>query len=171
VTVSSEDRPGITATLTETLSQYNVSILDVNEKILDVTALADIVLWPVATDFKYHHVEALPDKSIDVCLFNGSIRNSEQEQVARVQAEKRPTSHRGTKTQVAECCMLPEITLTSRRVPEPVDAQGRDRQEPQQALHHRRRAEPADPLNVTELPVDVLQFLELLTIISDSVAL
>lgn len=61
-----------------------IAVLDTNEKILDVAALADIVLWPVAVDFKYHHVKAMPDKSIDVCLFNGAVRNSEQEQIARL---------------------------------------------------------------------------------------
>lgn len=62
----------------------DIAVLDTNEKILDVAALADIVLWPVALDFKYHHVRAMPDKSIDVCLFNGAVRNSEQEQMARL---------------------------------------------------------------------------------------
>lgn len=62
----------------------DVAVLDVNEKILDVAALADIVLWPVATDFKYRDVEAMPDKSIDVCLFNGAIRSTEHEHIAKM---------------------------------------------------------------------------------------
>jgi F420-non-reducing hydrogenase small subunit len=62
----------------------DVAVLDINEKILDVAALADIVFWPIALDFKYHHVEAMPDKAIDVCLFNGAIRNSEQEHIAKL---------------------------------------------------------------------------------------
>jgi len=62
----------------------DVAVLDINEKILDVAALADIVLWPIAMDFKYHHVEAMDDKSIDVCLFNGAVRNSEQEEIAKL---------------------------------------------------------------------------------------
>ena len=62
----------------------DVAVLDVNEKILDVANLADIVFWPIALDFKYHHVEAMPDKSIDVCLFNGAIRSSEQEHIAKM---------------------------------------------------------------------------------------
>ncbi len=61
-----------------------VAVLDINEKILDVAAIVDIVFWPVALDFKYHHVEAMGDKSIDLCLFNGSIRNSEQERIAKL---------------------------------------------------------------------------------------
>ena len=62
----------------------DVAVLDINEKILDVANLADIVFWPIALDFKYHHVEAMPDKSIDVCLFNGAIRSSEQEHIAKM---------------------------------------------------------------------------------------
>jgi F420-non-reducing hydrogenase small subunit len=62
----------------------DVAVLDVNEKILDVANLADIVFWPIALDFKYHHVEAMPDKSIDVCLFNGMVRSSEQEHLAKL---------------------------------------------------------------------------------------
>jgi F420-non-reducing hydrogenase small subunit len=62
----------------------DVAVLDINEKILDVAKLADIVFWPIALDFKYHHVEAMPDKSVDVCLFNGAIRSSEQEHIAKM---------------------------------------------------------------------------------------
>ena len=62
----------------------DVAVLDTNEKILDIAGIVDIVLWPVATDFKYHHIEAMPDKSIDLCLFNGAIRNSEQEKIAKL---------------------------------------------------------------------------------------
>jgi F420-non-reducing hydrogenase small subunit len=62
----------------------DVAVLDINEKILDVANLADIVFWPIALDFKYHHVEAMKDKAIDVCLFNGMIRSSEQEHLAKL---------------------------------------------------------------------------------------
>lgn len=60
----------------------DVAVLDTNEKILDIANLVDIVLWPIALDFKYHHVEAMKDGEIDLCLFNGAIRNSEQEHIA-----------------------------------------------------------------------------------------
>ncbi len=66
----------------------DVAVLDINEKILDVAALADIVMWPVALDFKYHDVEAMPNKSIDLCLFNGAIRNSEHEKITRMLRDK-----------------------------------------------------------------------------------
>jgi len=65
-----------------------IAVLDVDEKILDVVALADIVFWPVAMDVKYKDVEAMPDKSIDVCFFNGAVRNEEQEYLAKLLRKK-----------------------------------------------------------------------------------
>lgn len=69
----------------------DVAVLDLNEKILDVAAAADIYLWPIAMDFKYKDVEALPDKFLDVCFFNGAIRNSEQKEIARLLRRKSKT--------------------------------------------------------------------------------
>ncbi len=66
----------------------DVAVLDTNEKILDIANLCDIVFWPIAVDFKYHHVEAMQDGEIDLCLFNGAIRNSEQEKIARLLRQK-----------------------------------------------------------------------------------
>ncbi|MGB9959633.1 MAG: oxidoreductase [Candidatus Bathyarchaeales archaeon] len=65
-----------------------IAVLDINEKILDVVAKADLVFWPVALDVKYKDVEAMPDKSIDVCFFNGAIRTSENEQMAKLLRQK-----------------------------------------------------------------------------------
>ena len=65
-----------------------VSVLDVHEKLFDVVAAADLVFWPIALDIKYSDVEAMPDKSIDVTLFNGAVRNSENEHMAKVLREK-----------------------------------------------------------------------------------
>ena len=65
-----------------------IAVLAINEKILDVAALFDIVLWPVAVDAKVRDVERMADGSIDVCLFNGSIRTSEQEYMAQLLRRK-----------------------------------------------------------------------------------
>jgi len=65
-----------------------IAVLDINEKILDVVAKADIVFWPVAMDIKYKDVEAMPDKYIDVCFFNGAIRTEEQEHMAKLLRKK-----------------------------------------------------------------------------------
>jgi F420-non-reducing hydrogenase small subunit len=68
-----------------------IAVLDINEKILDVVQIADIVFWPVAMDIKYKDVENMPDKHIDICFFNGSIRNSEQEHMAKLLRQKAKT--------------------------------------------------------------------------------
>ncbi len=65
-----------------------IAVLDIDEVILDVAAAADILLWPVAMDFKYKDVEAMDDGHIDVCFFNGAIRNSEQEELAHLLRKK-----------------------------------------------------------------------------------
>jgi F420-non-reducing hydrogenase small subunit len=39
-------------------------------------------------DIKYKDVEAMPDQSIDVCFFNGAIRNSESEKIAKLLRKK-----------------------------------------------------------------------------------
>ncbi|MFQ6066266.1 MAG: oxidoreductase [bacterium] len=69
----------------------DVAILDTQEKILEIAELADIVFWPIAVDFKYQDLENMEDQSIDICMYHGSVRNSEQEQVARLLREKGKT--------------------------------------------------------------------------------
>jgi F420-non-reducing hydrogenase small subunit len=66
----------------------DVAVLDTNEFILDVAALADIRLWPIATDGKYADIEALEDRELDVTFFNGAVRNSENEHVAKLLRQK-----------------------------------------------------------------------------------
>jgi len=66
----------------------DIGLLQIGEKLLKLAEAADIVFWPVAIDVKYKDVEAMPDKSIDACLFNGAIRNSEQEHIAKMLREK-----------------------------------------------------------------------------------
>lgn len=65
-----------------------MSVLDVHEKLFDVTAAADIVFWPIALDIKYSDVEKMPDHFIDLTLFNGAIRNSENEHMAKLLRKK-----------------------------------------------------------------------------------
>ena len=48
----------------------------------------DIVFWPAVMDGKYADVEAMPDGSIDVTLFNGGIRTDENEHLARLLRRK-----------------------------------------------------------------------------------
>ena len=65
-----------------------IAVLAIDDKILKVAEAFDIVLWPVAIDAKVRDIEKMDDKSIDVCLFNGGIRNSEQEYMAQLLRRK-----------------------------------------------------------------------------------
>jgi F420-non-reducing hydrogenase small subunit len=65
-----------------------IAQLEIGDKILKLAEAADIVFWPVAIDVKYKDVEVMPAQSIDVCLFNGAIRNSEQEHMAKMLRKK-----------------------------------------------------------------------------------
>jgi len=68
-----------------------IAVLDIHEKILDVVERADILFWPVAIDTKYKDVEAMEDGYIDVCFFNGAVRLSEQEHIAKLLRKKSKT--------------------------------------------------------------------------------
>lgn len=65
-----------------------IAVLNIGEKILDVDANFDVVFWPVVMDAKVKDVEALPDKSILLTLFNGGIRHEENEHMAKLLRRK-----------------------------------------------------------------------------------
>ncbi len=66
----------------------DISTLGIDTKILDVAEHFDIVMWPCAADGKVHDIEKMADGEIDVCLFNGGIRTSEQEYMAQLLRRK-----------------------------------------------------------------------------------
>lgn len=65
-----------------------VSVLDVHEHLYDIVAAADLVFWPIALDTKYKDVKEMEDDFIDITLFNGAIRNSENEHMAHLLRQK-----------------------------------------------------------------------------------
>src|SRR3989337_150702 len=65
-----------------------IAVLNIGNKILDVDAIFDVAFWPVAADFKYEDVRGYADGYIDLCLFNGAIRNSENEEIAHLLRRK-----------------------------------------------------------------------------------
>src|SRR5512138_2421397 len=69
----------------------DISLLEIGPHLLQLIDIADIVFWPCAADFKHAHVASYPDGYIDVCLFNGAIRSSEHEEVARLLRAKSRT--------------------------------------------------------------------------------
>lgn len=64
------------------------TVVDLNEDILKVVDAVDIVLWPVALDFKKKDIEALKDGEIAVSFINGAIRLGEQEEMVKLLRQK-----------------------------------------------------------------------------------
>jgi len=65
-----------------------ISILNIHENILVVDEVFDLAFFPCVADFKTKDVLNYPDGYIDVCLFNGAIRNSENEEMAKLLRQK-----------------------------------------------------------------------------------
>jgi F420-non-reducing hydrogenase small subunit len=66
----------------------DVAILDIHEKVLAVNDACEFFLWPIAMDFKFADVEALPDGHLDLVLFDGAVRNSENLYLAQLLRRK-----------------------------------------------------------------------------------
>jgi len=65
-----------------------IAVLGINERILKVAEAFDIVFWPCVMDGKVADIEKMEDGAIDLCLFNGAIRTSEQEYMAKLLRRK-----------------------------------------------------------------------------------
>jgi F420-non-reducing hydrogenase small subunit len=66
----------------------DIAVLNLHERIAAVAEAFEIVFWPAVMDAKYADVEAMPDASIDVTLFSGGIRSSENEEIAHLLRRK-----------------------------------------------------------------------------------
>ena len=64
------------------------AIVDLNETVLKVAEAVDIVLWPLAMDFKYSSIKAMKENEIALSIIHGAIRNSEQEEMAKILRKK-----------------------------------------------------------------------------------
>jgi F420-non-reducing hydrogenase small subunit len=67
------------------------AIVDLNEELLKITGAIDLVFWPTAMDFKYHHLEEMADGQIALSIVSGHVRNQEQEETARLIRRKSQT--------------------------------------------------------------------------------
>ncbi|GAM09091.1 F420-non-reducing hydrogenase iron-sulfur subunit G [Geobacter sp. OR-1] len=65
-----------------------IAVVNLHEKILDVDAAFEFMFCPCLLDTKKKDIEALPDKSIAITLFNGAIRTAENEEMARLLRKK-----------------------------------------------------------------------------------
>jgi len=61
-----------------------IALVNVHERILDVDGAFDFFFCPCLLDTKKRDVEALPDRGVAITLFNGAIRTSENEEMARL---------------------------------------------------------------------------------------
>ncbi|MEW5722588.1 MAG: oxidoreductase [Thermodesulfobacteriota bacterium] len=58
------------------------ALVDLNETLLELSEAVEIVVWPIAMDFKYADVEAMEDGAITLSLVTGCVRNSEHRELA-----------------------------------------------------------------------------------------
>lgn len=65
-----------------------IAVVNLHERILDVDAAFEFMFCPCLLDTKKKDIEALPDKSIAITLFNGAIRTEENEEMARLLRKK-----------------------------------------------------------------------------------
>lgn len=65
-----------------------IAVLNIGDHILTVDQVFDLAFFPCVADFKVSDVKGYPDGYIDVCLFNGAIRNSENEEMAHLLRQK-----------------------------------------------------------------------------------
>ena len=66
----------------------DVSLLDSNERILTIGDMANIVMWPIASDGKEHDIAHMDDQSITVSIINGAVRNAENEHMVKLLRQK-----------------------------------------------------------------------------------
>ena len=66
----------------------DVAILDTHEKILEIADKMEIHLWPIALDFKYDDIRKMEDGYLDAAIYSGAIRNSENEEIAKLLRKK-----------------------------------------------------------------------------------
>ena len=68
-----------------------ISLVNMNERILDVDGNFDFIFCPCLLDAKKKDIEAMPDKSIAITLFNGAIRTEENLEMAEILRQKSQT--------------------------------------------------------------------------------
>jgi F420-non-reducing hydrogenase small subunit len=64
------------------------AVVDLGADLAALLGKVDVVLWPVAFDFKRRDVEALPDGAIDVAFVNGAVRLTEHDEWAQLLRRK-----------------------------------------------------------------------------------
>jgi len=66
----------------------DIAVVNFNEDLLTLLALADIVFAPTLLDVKYDNLRAMPDQSITIGFYHGAVRNSDNAELARIMRAK-----------------------------------------------------------------------------------
>ncbi len=82
------DKPKLAMYWAASCGGCEIAVLNIGDKILVVDEVFDLAFWPCVADFKYEDVRNYPDGYIDLCLFNGAIRTSENEEMAHLLRRK-----------------------------------------------------------------------------------
>ncbi len=84
----SQNKSKLAIGLGATCSGCDMSIVDLAEKIVNIFKSFEIVFWPTAQDQKLEQLKNMPDGSIDVALYHGSIANTENSEMAKLLRKK-----------------------------------------------------------------------------------
>lgn len=82
------DKPKLSMYWASSCGGCEISLININEKILALDNHFDLVFCPCLIDIKKKDVEKFPDKSIDITFFNGAIRTEENKEMARLLRKK-----------------------------------------------------------------------------------
>src|SRR5690242_9073197 len=78
------DKPKLAMYWAASCGGCEIAVVNLHEKLLDVDAAFDFMFCPCLMDTKKKDIEAMPDKSIAITLFNGAIRTDENAEMAHL---------------------------------------------------------------------------------------
>lgn len=78
------DKPTLAIYWAASCGGCEVALLNLHQNLLNLVARYNLVFCPCLLDVKTETIRALPDNAIDVTLFNGAIRNSENVEMAHL---------------------------------------------------------------------------------------
>ncbi len=77
-------RPKLSVYWASSCGGCEIALVNLHERILDVDRVFDFVFCPCLLDTKKRDVEAMPERSIAVTLFNGAVRTGENAEMAHL---------------------------------------------------------------------------------------
>jgi F420-non-reducing hydrogenase small subunit len=82
------DKPKIAMYWAASCGGCEISLLNINEKLIDLEANFELVFCPCIMDTKKKSVEKMKDGEIDITFFNGAVRTDENEEMAHLMRQK-----------------------------------------------------------------------------------